>query len=310
MTYEKIVVVTRKTRLDGLVQRFNTASQARFYNKQAGVDFDDYQNEHDAYQRSLEQVRIETNLGLKTHFLDRELVSTYLFAPTDIVVAVGQDGLVANTAKYIGAQPLIGVNPEPARFDGVLLPFTVDKLARAIENVASGKAKFRKVTLAEARLSDGQRLLAFNDLFIGARSHVSARYKIKFGGKAESHSSSGVLVSTGAGSTGWLSSMFNMAAGMMGNTPKRGSSPTSAIAMEWESPELYFVVREPFASKHSQTGIVCGAIKAGGHLDLESSMPLGGVIFSDGIEAHFLGFNSGATARIRAAPEKAHLVTP
>jgi NAD kinase len=315
MTYEKIVVVTRKTRLDGLVQRFNTASHARFYNKQAGVDFDDYQNEHDAYQRALEQVRMETNVGLKTHFLDRELVSTYLFAPTDIVVALGQDGLVANTAKYIGAQPLIGVNPEPSRFDGVLLPFTADQLARALEKVAAGKARFRKVTLAEARLGDGQRLLAFNDLFIGARTHVSARYKIRFGGKAESHSSSGVLVSTGAGSTGWLSSMFNMAAGMMGDGPKRPSkrAPASSghgIAMEWESPDLFFVVREPFASRHSQTGIVCGAIKAGGQLELESSMPLGGVIFSDGIETHFLGFNSGATARIRAAPEKAHLVIP
>jgi hypothetical protein len=228
--------------------------------------------------------------------------------------------LVANTAKYIGSQPLIGVNPEPSRFDGVLLPFTVDRLARALESVAAGKAKYRKVTLAEARLSDGQRLLAFNDLFIGARTHVSARYKIRYGGKTESHSSSGVLVSTGAGSTGWLSSMFNMASGMMGGgaggsavgskkTPRKGGGGSTG-ATEWESPELFFVVREPFASRHSQTGIVCGPIKAGGQLELESSMPLGGVIFSDGIEAHFLGFNSGATARIRAAQEKAHLVIP
>ncbi len=300
--YEKIVIVTRKTRLEGLIQRFNTASQARFYNKQAGVDFDDYQNEHDAYQRALEKVRMETNLGLKSHFLDRDLVPTYLFAPTDIVVALGQDGLVANTAKYIGNQPLIGVNPEPARFDGVLLPFTADRLAPAIDRVLNKTAKYREVTLAEAKLSDGQRLLAFNDLFIGAKSHVSARYKITYANRTENQSSSGILVSTGAGSTGWLSSMFNMAAGLTGS--KTPVSPR----FDWESPELSFVVREPFASQYSQAGIVCGKLAPRATIQLESSMPLGGVIFSDGVEAHFLNFNSGVKATIQAAPERAHLV--
>ena len=305
--FEKIVVVTRKTRLEGLIQRFNTVSQARFYNKQAGVDFDDYQNEHNAYQRALEQVRLNCDIGLKTHFIDRDLVSTYLFAATDIVVAVGQDGLVANTAKYVGKQPLIGVNPEPGRFDGVLLPFTPDRLTNALENVSNGKAKFRRVTLAEAVLSDGQRLLAFNDLFIGAKTHVSARYKIRYGKQSEDHSSSGVLISTGVGSTGWLSSMFNMAAGLTGGSVSKSVGKRNQ-RFDWESPDLYFVVREPFASRQSQCGIVCGPIAGGQALHLESSMPLGGVIFSDGIEAHYLGFNSGVTATIRAAEERAHLV--
>jgi NAD kinase len=303
--YEKLVVVTRATRLDGLVKQFNTVSQARFYNKQAGVDFDDYQNEHDAYQRALDIVRRESDFGLKTHFLDRELVPTYLFAPTDIVVTLGQDGLVANTAKYIGQQPLIGVNPEPARFDGVLLPFTVDKLAHAVHAVLACRARIRQVTLAEAVLNDGQRLLAFNDLFIGARTHVSARYKITYGKKTESQSSSGVLVATGAGSTGWLSSMYNMAGGLTCGTPPQGS-----VAFPWESRDLFFVVREPFASKHSQIGIAAGPVQPGDTLRLESAMPQGGTIFSDGIEAHFLNFNSGSIATIRAAQERAHLVTP
>lgn len=302
--YEKLVIVTRATRLDGMVKRFNTVSQAKFYNKQAGVDFDDYQNEHDAYQRALDIVRRESSFGLKTHFLDRELVPTYLFAPTDIVIALGQDGLVANTAKYIGQQPLIGVNPEPARFDGVLLPFTVDRLAHAVHTVLAGRANIRQVTLAEAVLNDGQRLLAFNDLFIGARTHVSARYKITYGERTENQSSSGVLVATGAGSTGWLSSMYNMAEGLT------SGSHGGSVAFSWESRDLFFVVREPFASKHSQIGIAGGPIQQGGALRIESSMAQGGAIFSDGVEAHFLNFNSGSIATIRAAQERAHLVTP
>ena len=68
--------------------------------------------------------------------------------------------------------------------------------------------------MAQATLSDGQTLLAFNDLFIGRRSHASAFYTIEHAGQREVHSSSGVIVSTGAGSTGWLSSCYNMARGL------------------------------------------------------------------------------------------------
>ena len=52
-----------------------------------------------------------------------------------------------------------------------------------------------------ARLNDGQRLLAFNDFLIGHRTHVSARYRLTWHGRTETQSSSGILVSTGAGST-------------------------------------------------------------------------------------------------------------
>ena len=81
----------------------------------------------------------------------------------------------------------------------------------AIERVLAGKYNYEMVTMAETELNDGQKLLAFNDFFIGPSSHTSARYEITFDGHSENHSSSGIIVSTGAGSTGWLSSLFNMA---------------------------------------------------------------------------------------------------
>lgn len=305
--YEKIIVVTRKTRLDGLIARFNTKSQAKFYNQQAGVNFDDYEHEHDSYAQALSAVRQQAEQGLKIHYLDRELVPTYLFAPSDIVIALGQDGLVANVAKYVGEQPLIGVNPDPARFDGVLLPFQFDEVENALHAVIHGRARFRQVTLAEARLNDGQRLLAFNDLFIGAETHVSARYQISWASQTERHSSSGVLVATGAGSTGWLSSMYNMAEGMLGYAAERRGNAQWQSA-QWEDQQLMFVVREPFASRHSQTGIVAGTIDDSTELVLESNMAAGGVIFSDGVESDRLAFNSGAIARIRVARERARLV--
>lgn len=297
---EKIVVVTRRTRLDGLIERFGTRSQARFYLERAGGDFDDYVREDDAYRAALSAVRRAMKLGLKLQCIDRALVPTFLFTEKDLVVAVGQDGLVANTAKYAGEQPIVGVNPDPERFDGILVPFAAGQAGAVVRRVLDGRARVREVTLAEARLEDGQRLLGFNDLFIGAATHVSARYRIRRGDAVEPHSSSGVIVSTGAGSTGWLSSVYTMVSAIAG-------SPAS-LRMAWEDPRLAFVVREPFVSKHSRAGLVAGMLAAGEELVLESLMPSGGVIFSDGVEMDALAFTSGAVAHVRAAEQRARLV--
>ena len=305
--FEKVVLVVRKTRLAELIERFNTHAQAKFYLTHAGLDFADYQREEDAYRRSLDVVRSTMPEGVKVQQLDRALVPTYLFAGTDVVVALGQDGLVANTAKYVGAQPLIGVNPDPDRFDGVLLPFSPSTFTLALARVLEGRATMRRVTLAEARLSDGQRLLAFNDLFLGAASHVSARYRLDAGTGLgfESQSSSGVIVSTGAGSTGWLSSVFTMATQVASLTGGQGGEP---ITLSWEDEQLVWVVREPYVSRHSGARQTAGVLPVGQALRLESLMPTGGVVFSDGMEADRLAFNSGVTAEVRPAEQRAHLV--
>jgi NAD kinase len=303
--FKKIVIVTRRTRLQELVERFNTHSQAKFYIEHAGGDFRDYEREDDAYRAALDVLRRSLDFELPQQLVDRSLVPTYQFQKEDIVVTLGQDGLVANTAKYAGVQPIVAVNPEPARFDGILLPFLPSQARGALGQVLEAKAKLREVTLAEVKLSDGQRLLAFNDLFLGARSHVSALYRIVCGKRSETQSSSGVLVSTGAGSTGWISSVFNMASGVAGFC---GGGAVKGIRMPWEDRRLLYVVREPFISRHSQAGIVAGTLEAGEELVLESLMPSGGAIFSDGMEADFLQFNSGAIAHVRAAEQRAHLV--
>jgi hypothetical protein len=308
MDLDKIVLVTRRTRLDDLVARFNTRAQAKFYITHGGGDFSDYEQEDDAYRRALDEVRGALDVGVKVQLVDRAFIPTFLFSGGDLVVTLGQDGLVANTAKYVGAQPLVAVNPDPVRFDGVLLPFSPKQARAAVDRVASGRARIREVTLAEARLADGQRLLAFNDLFLGAQTHVSARYRIGWGGATEPQSSSGVLVSTGAGSTGWLSSVFNMATGVGALFGGAAPHAAASVTMEWEDPRLAFVVREPFASKHSKVGILAGMIAAGEELVIESLMPRGGTIFSDGVEADFLAFDAGAVAHIESAAQRARLV--
>ena len=308
MDYEKIVLVTRKTRLEGLVERFNTLGQAKFYIEHSGGDFSLYEREHHAYVTALGRLRTSLQGLAKIQEIERGFLPNFLFAPDDLVVTIGIDGLVANTAKYLDGQPVIAVNPDPAHVDGILLPFNVQSAIPVAQKALTGKFQARQISMAETVLNDGQSLLAFNDFFIGVKSHISARYAIQFGGQEEHHSSSGVLVSTGVGSTGWLSSMFNMANGMYEVFSKGRNHPLNPVHMNWDSDRLVFVVREPFVSKTSSAEIVSGFVTPESPLVIESEMADGGVIFSDGVEADFLPFNSGAIATINLAKKKTQLV--
>ena len=307
MSIEYAIIVKSKTRLEQLTDRFNTQNQAAFYIKQSGGSFDDYDLEHQNFQESLHQVQNQLSKLVKNKIVERNYLPSYLFNDKNVVIVIGQDGLVANTAKYVNGIPIIAVNPDPERYDGVLLPFNSHNFVHAVENVLSGHYSSRQATLAEAKLNDGQRLLAFNDLFIGVSSHVSARYRISYNNRAEDHSSSGIIVSTMSGSTGWLSSVFNMNNSI--NQNLEGSN-AHFHKQEVEKDELLFVVREPFASKKTQTALTLGKISGQKKLTLESYMPQNGIIFSDGVEADFMQFNSGAIATIGTAQEKANLVLP
>jgi NAD kinase len=336
----KIVIVTRPTQLQGLVARHATPQQARFQlvrsrvaaatagapqrastqalaaqakedqaiARDAESDFDLLAAEDAGYASTVANLRGTLSDFAPVQCLDRQYLPNYVFGPEDVVVTVGQDGLVANTAKYALNRPIVAVNPDPTHIDGILLPFTVRDAVDAVRQCMRGQAKTRRVTLGEVNLVDGQRLLAFNDFFIGARTHISARYSIEFAGKREQQSSSGVIVSTGAGSTGWLSSILNMLSVTSTLTGEPVKKPAT-LRLNWDDPRLVFVTREPFLSKTSGIDLSKGIIAGGHELTIESRMPREGVIFSDGVEADFLEFNSGAIARIRAAKEQALLVS-
>ena len=300
----RFVLIERKTRLTELVERFNTWSQARFYLEHAGMDVSDYLSEHDQYKAALTQIETVIKPLGRVARIERQDLDTYQFHGEDIVIVVGQDGLVANTIKYLSGQTVLGVNPDTARWDGQLLPFQPSDIKEAVGSLLKGQLSIADIRLAEAKTNDGQRMLAVNDLFIGPKTHASARYKLNWAGQSETQSSSGIIVSTGLGRTGWLSSILAGAHGLMNNN----ALVESTFAMQWDSNFLYFAVREPFPSRNTQTDLVAGKVDDDNVLMLTSLMPMNGVVFSDGMEADALGFNAGTQLTIGVAPEIGRLV--
>ncbi len=308
LTENKIVLVKRKTRLEDLIVRYNTIAQAKFYIEHMGSDFSDYIREDEQYKRAVAEAHSRLEALGRVQVVDREYVPNFVFGDNDIIVVVGQDGLVANTLKYLSKQLLIGVNPDPARWDGVLLPFVVDDLKPVIQDVFKNKRPTKEVTMAKASLNDGQSIYAVNDLFIGQRTHVSSRYRIQLGEQQEYQSSSGIIVSTGLGSTGWLKSIFTGAVSIAKGITSNKDKVHQQVSLPWNIDYLYFSVREPFPSKITRTDLVFGKISKENPLKILSQMPENGVIFSDGIENDYLQFNSGVEATIAIAEKRGYLV--
>jgi hypothetical protein len=307
-TDRRIVLVTRRTRVDELVFRHNTLAQARFVIESQGLAFDDYLAEDRLFKSQLKKVKAELERFGRLHHIGREMLPSYLFREDDIVLALGQDGLVANTLKYLNGQPLIAVNPDPFRFDGILLPFVVEDVATILKAVLKNERKTQTITFGEAVLNDGQRLLAVNDFFIGVKDHSSARYEIILADKRERQSSSGIIVSTGLGSTGWLRSVVTGAARIAEAMGQALPSTPYEKGVSWDSDFLFYSVREPFPSAHTGTELTFGRVAKRSQLEIVSNMPINGVIFSDGMVQDYLDFNSGQIASIGVAEIAGQLV--
>lgn len=308
LTENKIILIKRKTRLEELMAKYNTINQARFYIEHLGADFSDYLSEDEIYGKALSEAQKQLELLGRVQVVDRQYVPNFIFGVDDLVVVLGQDGLVANTLKYLTTQPILGVNPDISRWDGILLPFTVSDLRLVIPEVFKMKRQIKEVSMAKAVLNDGQIMYAVNDLFIGQKTHVSSRYKIEIAGKHEQQSSSGIIISTGLGATGWLKSVITGAANIINCISNKSLRVKPESDFSWDMEYLYYSVREPFPSRTSQTDLVFGKITQDAPLKVLSQMPENGVIFSDGIESDFVQFNSGIEATITVAEKKGHLI--
>lgn len=303
--FDRVVVVTRKTELEELMGRYSTRGQTKFVLSRSSVKYEAVEQGQSQQDQALDQIMAAIPSAMKSIHIDRAMVPQFEFL-NDVVIALGPDGLVSNTAKYLPSQPLIGVNVSPQIFDGVLLPWSPESVGKALNATLSGQARLQSVVLAEARMQDGRRLLAFNDLFVGAKSHVSARYSIEAGGVEEAQSSSGIIVSTGAGSTGWLRSVQTGARAIA--MALGGTEPNALGGFDRGMEKLVFSVREPFPSRATGVSLVYGVVTREQPLVVASRMSQGGVIFSDGVEFDFLEFNSGSEVTISISDQRAHLV--
>ncbi|MEM7222475.1 MAG: hypothetical protein AAF495_05815 [Pseudomonadota bacterium] len=291
----RAVFVTRETDYQLLLARHATREQARFFLKTRGQSLEELESRHQRFERALHLARGSVPREWRQTSVLRKDFDRFLFGPEDVIVAVGQDGLVANIAKYLNEQPVLGINPDSSLYDGMLVRFTPEQATRLLPGIPYGDCGFEHLTMAEAKRDDGERIVALNEVFIGHASHQSARYEVQVDDRREFQSSSGLIVATGTGASGWARSIME--------------STGIKLPLSRDERALDYFVREPFPSVANATTIRAGRIDLSDHLTVVSRLNDGGVVFADGIEQDFLSFDWGRTIKVGVAERAVHLVT-
>jgi NAD kinase len=293
----RAVLVYRRTEYEELLARHGTRGQAAFFLRTRNRNIEEVEHRHQAQQAATTIVEASIPVDWRRGSVERGDLSRFLFAPDDIIVVVGQDGLVANVAKYLDGQPVIGINPDPERNPGVLVPHRPEAAGPLLRTAVSAEVEryIEARTMVEASADDGQRLLALNEIFIGHPSHQSARYTLMLDdGRSERQSSSGLIVSTGTGATGWCRSVSQERhSGLALPAPTDG-------ALAW-------FVREAWPSPATGTSLTEGFLGAKDHLAITVETDRL-VTFGDGIEADAVNLNWGQTIELRVAQRKLRLL--
>lgn len=322
----RAVLVHRRSEYEELVAHHGTPGQAAFFLTSRGRSIAEVEERHRRQALALAQAAAAVPLDWRRTRVERADLPRFLFEPEDVVVVVGQDGLVANVAKYLAGQPVIGVDADPGRNPGVLVRHRAPDLPALLTAAVarSGARHLEERTMVEAVADDTQRLLALNEVYVGQPGHQTARYRLavdgpgsdgsrsdgsgsKGGKKAtgagaaagggpgeEAQASSGVLVGTGTGATGWCRSAWLERGGPI--------ALPGAVA-----PALAWFVREAWPSPATGTARVHGLLDGGQQLVLtvESDRL---VAFGDGIEGDALELAWGQSVRIGVAATRLRLL--
>ncbi|MDO0937307.1 hypothetical protein QQY66_38370 [Streptomyces sp. DG2A-72] len=290
----RAVLVHRTTEYEELVARHGTHGQAAFFLRSRGLDIEEIADRHRRTRRALAEVTSAIPLTWRQAQVERADLDRFLFAPEDVVVVVGQDGLVANAAKYLAGQPVLGFDTDPGRNPGVLVRHRPADAAKLLPSAAT--AGTDELTMVEAVADDTQRLVALNEIYLGAAGHQTARYRLGLdddGGVVEAQASSGVIVGTGTGATGWLRSVWQERGGQL-----RLPTPSEE--------RLLWFVREAWPSPATGTFLVAGELSGPGRLrvTVESERL---IAFGDGMETDALELTWGQSVRLGVCGERLRL---
>lgn len=200
------------------------------------------------------------------------------------VVSVGGDGTLLTASHFVRTGTLLGVNSAPRDSVGYLALARRATIPKTLAAIAAGELRPVPVTRLAVSV-DGAALPepVLNDvLFAHQHPAATSRYLVRLGRRSETHRSSGLWVSTAAGSTAGIRS-------------------SGGSIMPLRSQRLQFRARELYRRKGVDFRLASGFLAPGTELVVESQMEAGW-LYVDGSRVSYR-FPFGARAEIRALRE-------
>ena len=137
----------------------------------------------------------------------RDKITKKLCNNADLVIAAGGDGTFLRTAHFIGKTPVLGVNFNPKKKEGFLMQANKKNFEKRIKQILKNRFKILNVTRIEPKINRKKLDLALNEIFVAhKKAYKTSRLTIILKNKKEFQKSSGVIISTGAGSYAWTKS--------------------------------------------------------------------------------------------------------
>lgn len=204
-------------------------------------------------------------------------------AAADLVITIGGDGTALGTSHYVTNGALLGVNSAPGDSIGHFCFAQRKDFSIKLDQMI--RARLRPVKLARLAVSLDEKPvaeLALNDVLITHECPAATtRYIIEIADRAEEHRSSGVWISTAAGSTAGIRS-------------------AGGRALPLRSRRIQHVVRELYRERGRSYDLIQGIHSSGAVINVASKMPEGR-LYIDGARTVYR-FPFGTRAEVKLAP--------
>jgi NAD+ kinase len=244
---------------------------------------------HDCHYEALEKVlKIlkNYNINFKKFYRGRNVN----FKKFDLIITVGGDGTFLEAARNLTSQIIIGVNSVPSLSVGNFCTANAENFEKILKLTLSKKSKINLLHRLRLDFDDNRKPIdALNDILICHRNPAMlCRYYMNIGTKTEEQRSSGIWISTPAGSTGAIKS----AGGKIVNAFDK--------SFQYKPRELY----QGLLDKYILNGSVLSSKQK---MELTSMMSKG-KIYVDGAH-HDYHFDYGDSISIKLSPNPIKTVT-
>lgn len=237
---------------------------------------------HQRHYASLQRIE-EILKKYKIPYVKRCRGKTLDLRPYDVVMTVGGDGTFLEAARGIRSQLIVGINSDPEYSVGKLCVAAAHNFEDILQSILEDN--FKTMTLPRLRLKlEKQKMFVdvTNDILVCHKNPaMMCRYYLKVEARAEVQRSSGVWISTAAGSSGAIQS-------------------AGGKVLKIDEKKFQYMPRELYDGNKGRYRLNGGVLNLKETISVISLMS-GGVVFVDGAHVSF-PFEHGSTLKISCSP--------